>query len=72
MAIKTVDNICEDIKQLSHSQYLKGLGDVIDILNSKYLIKVWHKEDSEKFFDDFMETLRDLNLQYNKLNREHD
>lgn len=61
----TISDICDEMRKHLQEQYTKGVRDVLLLLNKKYLIKVWHREDAEKFFDDVMETLRDLNLQFN-------
>lgn len=58
--MKNVDDICNEIKDFSKYQYAKGVCDVLNLLNEKYIIKVWDKKDAEKFFDDVLDTLRDL------------
>lgn len=67
--MKNVDDICNEIKYFSKYQYAKGVCDVLNLLNEKYIIKVWDKKDAEKFFDDVLDTLRDLNIRFVECSR---
>ena len=64
---RDIDEICNELRTVLNYQYAKGVRDAIQLLNEKYLIKVWDKKDSDKLFDDLMETLRDLNIKFSEV-----